>query len=304
MSTASFERETAPASDGVFERTLPLALTYPSTLLVIALIVLPVAFEVVLSFSHRDAFTGEQRLVGFDNYTRIFLDGAFWDALWRSALYALTTTGLQMLLGVAMALYTFRQPKLLRNVLRAICFIPYVISIVAAVIVFEFLFDSQAGLMTQALAWAGMAGDWHSGPRLFVLLVVVSVWQFTPFVYLIVLARLETIPAGLFEAAEADGAGRSQTFWRVILPQLRETLIATLLLRLIFMFTKFDTPWLLAGGKGTNRYVETLPVYSFRSAFEQSQLGDAAASGVLLSVLCAGTVMLAYLVTGRRARRT
>lgn len=283
------------------EWLLPLLLAYPSTVLILILIISPVLFEIVLSFSQRNAYTGEQHLVGFANYSRILQDSAFWSALAKSTLYGLTTTTLQLCLGVLMALHVFRQPRRTRRWLRAICFLPYVISIVSAVIVFEFLFDSQYGILTKALASVGLSGDWHSGSRLFFLLVFVSVWQFTPFVFLIVLARLETIPSGILESAEADGARPFQMIVRVLLPQLRGTLIATVLLRLIFMFTKFDTPWLLAGSRGTNRYVETLPVYSFRQAFEMLQLGDGAASGMLLFVV--GAIVIAFVVrlTGRRS---
>jgi len=294
------ESRLAKARGDSFERALPLLLAYPSTLLVVLLIVLPIIFEVVLSFSQRNAYTAEQHLIGFSNYSRVLHDTAFWNALWRSSLYALTTTTLQLILGVSMAFYTFRRTRRIRAVLRAVCFLPYVVSIVSAVIVFEFLFDSQAGLMTRIASWSGMGGDWHSGWKLFVLLVLISVWQFTPFVFLIVLARLETIPTGILEAAEIDGASNVQMIRRVMLPQLRETLVATVLLRLIFMFTKFDTPWLLAGSKGTNRYIETLPIYTFRQAFEVLQLGDAAASGMLLFAVTAVTVAFAIWFTGRK----
>lgn len=298
MSTSELANRVATRGDTV-ERVLPLALAFPSTVLVVLLVVFPVIFEVVLSFSQRNAYTAEQHFIGVANYTRVLLDPAFWNALLRSSLYALTTTVLQLVLGILMAFYTFRLTRRTRSLLRALCFLPYVVSIVAAVIVFEFLFDSQAGVMTRLTTWIGAGGNWHSGPKLFILLVLISVWQFTPFVFLIVLARLETIPAGILEAAEADGASNAQTLWKVIFPQLRETLVATVLLRLIFMFTKFDTPWLLAGSKGTNRYIETLPIYTFRQAFEVLQLGDAAASGMLLFVVTAISVALAIWFTGR-----
>jgi ABC-type sugar transport system permease subunit len=283
------------------ERVLPLVFAYPSTLLILVLIIIPIGFEVALSFSQRNAYTGEQHFIGVTNYSRVLQDQAFWGALWRSTLYAFTTTTLQLFLGVLMAFYTFNQTRRTRIWLRAVCFLPYVISIVAAVIVFEFLFDSQYGIVTKSLSSLGFDSDWYSGPKLFLLLVVISVWQFTPFVFLIVLARLETIPTGILEAAEVDGARPSQMVLRVILPQLRETLIAAALLRLIFMFTKFDTPWLLAGSRGTNRYVETLPVYSFRQAFEMLQLGDAAASGMLLFIGGAIVVALVIWLTRQRS---
>lgn len=261
---------------------MPGAMAFPSIVLVLFLILLPVYFEAILSCSYRDAYTGAQNWIGLANFTHILKDHAFRFSLWNATLYALLTTCMQLMLGVVMAAHVHGSEGRLRQMLRTVLFLPYIVPAVSSVLAFDFLFDDRVGVLTLALAQLGMRPGFHSGGNIFILMVLVSVWQFTPFVFLIVLAKLETIPQAMLEVAEADGAGKEKVFFRILLPQLRSTLVATALLRLIFMFSKFDIPWLLMGSKGLNRYAETLPVYSYRLAFESASFGEAAACGMLL----------------------
>ena len=116
-------------------------------------------------------------------------------------------------------------------------------------------------------------------------LVLTSVWQFFPFVVVTFLARLQTIPPELYEAAKVDGAGAWRRFLHVTLPQTRNVLFVIILLRSIFMFTKFDTVWLMAGEGGVSRYVRTLPVYAYARSFTYLQAGMGAALAVLMFLL-------------------
>ena len=274
------------------ERTLPFALTYPALALVVALIIIPVIYEFVLSLTHYDVFSGDIRFNSFANYERLADDERFHAALSNTLWYASTTTFAQLTFGLFLAWAVFRASKRTSRWLRAVCFVPYVLPVVSTVLVFDFMFDSRSGLLSQALSTLGFSTNWHSQSGSFWLLVLVSIWQFTPFVFVIVLARLESIPAGMLEAAEADGASPWSTFRFVVFPHLRSTLFAAALLRFAFMFTKFDTPWLLAGARGTNRYVETLPVYTFRLGFEAFDLAAAAACGIALFLVSAASILL------------
>jgi len=131
------------------------------------------------------------------------------------------------------------------------------------------------GLVHVPVAWLGKDYIMWS-------LIITSVWQFFPFVVVTYLARLQAIPPELYEAARVDGA----TFWRrflhVTLPQTRNVLFVIILLRSIWMFTKFDTVWLMAGDSAVSRYVRTLPVYAYARSFTYLQAGMGAALAVLM----------------------
>ena len=116
-------------------------------------------------------------------------------------------------------------------------------------------------------------------------LVLTSVWQFFPFVVVTYLARLQTIPPELYEAARVDGASAWRRFLHVTLPQTAAVLFVIVLLRSIWMFTKFDTVWLLAGESGVGRYIRTLPVYAYARSFTYLQAGMGAALAVIMFVM-------------------
>jgi multiple sugar transport system permease protein len=122
--------------------------------------------------------------------------------------------------------------------------------------------------------------------------IVMSVWQFFPFVLLSILARLQTIPEELYEAAKVDGATPLRRFVHVTLPQIRGILFVVILLRSIWMFTKFDTVWLMGEGAGAGRYIRTLPVYAYMRTLTYYQAGLGAAIAVIMfAILMVSTVL-------------
>ena len=135
-----------------------------------------------------------------------------------------------------------------------------------------------------------------------VSLVLVSVWQFFPFVVLAVLARLQSIPGELYEAAAIDGANVVQRFVHVTLPQLHAVLFIVILLRSIWMFTKFDTPWLMILGGGAETYIRTLPVYTYQRTFAYYEAGIGAAMAVLMFLMLAAATAIYFRLFGARRR--
>ncbi len=131
------------------------------------------------------------------------------------------------------------------------------------------------GLIETLISWMGK-------DYIMISLIIISVWQFFPFVVLSLLARLQTIPPELYEAAAVDGAGVCSRFIYVTLPQLKKVLFIVILLRSIWMFTKFDTVWLLTQGGGAERYIRTLPVYAYMRTFMYYQAGLGAAIAVVM----------------------
>jgi multiple sugar transport system permease protein len=267
-----------------------LLLVLPALVLLGALTLYPVGYGIWLSFFNKHSFFPEQSFIGLANYAAVFADEEFWRALKLGAIYSVSTIALQLALGLGAALL-LNEAFPGRGLVRAVCIFPYVIPTVVAVIVWKWLLNSQFGLVNYVL---GMPISWMGRDWIMTSLVLVSVWQFFPFVLLAVLARLQTIPPELYEAAMVDGAGTLNRFWHVTLPQLASVLFVIVLLRSIWMFTKFDTPWLMIQGGGAENYIRTLPVYTYLRTFAYYEAGRGAAMAVIMFLLLAAAAALYF----------
>jgi multiple sugar transport system permease protein len=271
------------------EQATGLLLVLPAVLLLLALTIYPVVYGAWISTFNKHSFFPEQTFVGLGNYTYVLTDPEFWNSVRLGATYAVASIVLQIGLGVAAALVvneTFPG----RNIVRSILIFPYVIPTVVAVILWKWLLNSQFGLINYLLEDAGLIDrpiSWMGKDWIMVSLVLVSVWQFFPFVVLGVLARLQSIPGELYEAAAIDGANALQRFVHVTLPQLQAVLFIVILFRSIWMFTKFDTPWLMILGGGAETYIRTLPVYTYQRTFAYYEAGIGAAMAVLMFLMLA-----------------
>ena len=291
----------APSRGGAPGRRLSqaatgLLLVLPALLLLGALTLYPVLYGVWIGFFNKHSFFPDQNFVGLDNYLFILEDTEFWAAVGRGSVYAGTTIFLQIVLGVAAAL-VLHQAFPGRNLVRSILIFPYVVPTVVAVIVWKWLLNSQFGLVNYLLEEAGLVDQpisWMGRDFIMVSLILVSVWQFFPFVVLGVLARLQTIPTELYEAARVDGANAAQRFFHVTLPQLKSVLFVIVLLRSIWMFTKFDTPWLMIQGGGAETYIRTLPVYAYQRTFAYYEAGVGSAVAVLMFLMLAAASALYF----------
>ena len=265
-------------------------LVLPAAALIAALSLYPVAYGIWLSFYNKHAFFPEAQWIGLANYAAVLADEEFWRALELGLVYSLTTIVLQLVLGTAAALL-LNEAFPGRGLVRAAAIFPYVVPTVVAIIIWKWLLNSQFGLVNHVL---GVPVSWFGRDWIMVSLILVSVWQFFPFVLLAVLARLQTIPPELYEAAKVDGAGAWGRFLHITLPQLGPVLFVVVLLRSIWMFTKFDTPWLMIQGGGAEPYIRTLPIYTFQRTFAYYEAGRGSAMAVLMFLLLVAAAALYF----------
>lgn len=259
----------------------------PALALIGALILYPVAYAAWLSLHDKHSFFPTERFVGLRNYWEIAGDEEFWDSLGRGLVYAGATTALQLGFGLAAAL-VLHQSFRGRTAVRALVLFPYMIPTIVAVIVWRWLLNDTYGIVDYLLVHWRLARQpvvWLSVDWIMASLVVMSVWQFAPFVILSLLARLQTIPPELYEAARVDGASAWGRFRHVTLPQLRAVLFVVILLRGIWMFTKFDTVWLWGEGAGAGREIRTLPIYAYMRTFTYYQAGFGSALAVVMFLM-------------------
>jgi len=225
--------------------------------------------------------------VGLDNYLYLLNDPEFWESLRIGLIYSVSTILLQLVLGVAAALL-LHQGFFGRNIVRGLVLFPYMIPTVVAVILWKWMLNNQFGLINFGLVSLGISSEpinWFGRSYIMISLILVSVWQFFPFVLLAVLARLQSIPTELYDAARVDGAGPVNRFLFVTLPQLASVLFIIILLRSIWMFTKFDTVWLMTQGGGAERYIRTMPVYAYLRTFNYYEAGMGAAVAIVMFLM-------------------
>ncbi|WP_448955429.1 carbohydrate ABC transporter permease [Labrys neptuniae] len=272
---------------------LGVALIAPAMLTLCAVIVYPLVSALYLSLFSIYTPTLKGNWVGLDNYAAVIGSQTFWYSLLVTIAWTCGTLILQVLFGVAMALL-LNQNILFRSLARSLILFPYFVSTVVAVLVWRWLFNDLYGILSHILISIGLISqpvDWLGHmPNAIESVIAVGAWKFFPFVVIAVLARLQTIPEQLYEAATIDGAGVFGRFFDVTLPQLREVLAIVILLRAIWDFKEFDLIYLLTGG-GPVDNTRTLPLIVYQQAFGLNQMGMAAAYAVLMML-----VMLAFMV--------
>jgi multiple sugar transport system permease protein len=165
---------------------------------------------------------------------------------------------------------------------------PYMVPTVVVALIWRWIFNPEIGVVNHALLSAGIISQpiyWLSTPEMAMAsTIMLNVWKYTPFVVICVLARLQTVPLELYDAAKVDGAGPIRRFLDVTLPQIREVLIIVVVFRTIWTFNKFEEIYLLTkGGPGTSTF--NLAVYSFEQSIANLRLGVGAATGVVMMVM-------------------
>lgn len=271
-------------------------LVLPSLALVTGVVLYPLVYLLWLSVHDKLPFGSELNFTGMENFAETFAAPEFWRSLRLTVTYAVGSVGLQTALGIAVALL-LHQRFVGRGAVRMISMVPYVLPTIVVTLVWRWLLDVNYGPAEYAARLVGLtehAVGWMTPSKIMLTLILVSTWTFFPFVMISVLARLQTIDPSLLEAGMVDGAGAVRRFWHITLPQLRPVLLTLVLLRIMFMFTKFDVVYLFAGTGGLGTNVETLPVLTYIRTFGEGDLGSGAVLALFMFVLL-GTVSLIYL---------
>ncbi len=232
--------------------------------------------------------------VGLENFERIFDDPLFWDSFRQALVWTGWSILFQTVLGVALAmLLNLTLPGM--AVFRGLLLFPYIVPTVVIALNWRWIFNSEIGIVNHALLSAGLISEniaWLSTPDMAMLsAILLNVWKYTPFVVICVLARLQTIPTELYDAAKVDGAGAWRRFIDITLPMLKEVLVVVIVFRTIWTFNKFEEIYLLTrGGPGTSTF--NLAVYAFEEGMANLRLGVAAATGVvMIGLLLVGTII-------------
>lgn len=237
--------------------------------------VYPIINGVWLSLTNTSLVTQEDAFVGFTNYTALMGDSAFWNAWWHTVNFTIVSTLLETVLGLGMALLLYEH-FVGRSLVRAAMLVPWAMPTVVTSKMFGWLFDGQHGMVNYLLKTLRLVDgniNWYgSVEHAMQTIIVADVWKTTPFMALLLLAGLQTVPRSLTEAATMDGASAWRTFWYVRLPLLFPTLLIAGMFRALDAFRIFDLVYVLTGG-GPADSTETLSTLSYKVLFSTLQFG-------------------------------
>lgn len=280
------------ATDSTFEflsrKWVMIAITVmPVMALFIFVNLVPIGWTIYASLHSTSIYSSEWTWTGLSNYGEILGDPAFWGSLWDSLLFAGGSVVVQLLAGLALALVVNRSFKG-ESLVRAIAMLPYLIPTAILGFIGLWMGNSQYGIISDLLVRIGIIDEvipWYGSiDWAMPAVILTSSWKFTIFVTIMVLARLQSIPEGYYEAATVSGANAYQKFRDITLPNLKGVIFIVVLLRGIWMFNKFDIIWVLTRG-GPKDATTTAPIYAYNVAFNSTALGKAAATSALLFVL-------------------
>lgn len=267
----------------------------PAVIWILLFTIFPLLYAIYTSaWSFR--FGQFNQFVGLDNFRRLFTDQNLHADLRLTIIFVASTVVIEMLLGVAFALLLNREMRG-KNILRAIMILPLFATPVAMGYLGITLYYEENGPLNELLRFLGGDGvPWLSNPFWSqVAVIIMDVWQWTPFVFLVTLAALQSLPQDLYEAAEVDGASGWELLRRITLPLLTPTLWLILLLRLIEAFKVFDIPASMTLG-GPGRATEVYSLFTYRTALRFFDHGYAAAQGFLLLFI---VMLIVSLLFGR-----
>jgi multiple sugar transport system permease protein len=264
----------------------------------------PLVRGVWLSFTDTNLLAPNRGdFVGAENYTSLLTSRTFWHSLWTTVVYSGVTVVCSLVLGTVAAILINRQfPG--RTLARAVLTFPWAVPTVAVYLVFRWIYNDQSGVLNRFTGALGLGQHgWLTDPEFGMFSVLLAtVWKVTPFVMLVVLAALQSVPEELYEATRVDGADGLSTFKAVVLPYLMPTLRVVALLMTIWSFRRFEIIWLLTGG-GPVDATNTLVINIYREAFNNSELGRAAAIGVLGLVLSLAVTLVYFVLEQRSAQK-
>ncbi len=274
----------------------------PAILLIAGLVLYPVLYSMWLSLHAKHAYLPIQRFIGFENFKFFLLeDEEFWRALKLGSIFTFGSLTLQIVIGIGAAL-VLNETFVGRGFVRAVTLFPYMLPTIVVVILMRWIFNDSYGIAKYLIQSSGLTQTpivWFSSGMVMITLIMVSTWTFFPFVVIGTLSRLQTIDPELYAAAKVDGAGIFRRFYHITLPQLRSVIFVVVLLRFMFMFTKFDLVWLFAGAGGVGYFVRTLPIYTYLKTFGEMQVGAGAALSTMMFVML-GVFAFAYFTFFRR----
>jgi len=260
----------------------------------------PIAYTFSLSLQRYDLLTGDIKFVGLTNYFSILRDERFINSLKVTLLFTSICVCTELVIGMFLALLLSQNIKGIK-IFRTLLLMPLMITPVVYSLQFRWMYADQYGVINNILRAIGIEGPlWIGDPNISLYSIsIVMVWAATPFVMLVILAGIQSIPTTFYEAAQIDGASSWGRFRHVTLPLLKPAILFVLLIRIIDAFRMFDIPYVITGG-GPAYSTELLSLYVYSMAFRFLDIGKASSAAVIMLLISLAMCITFILLLERR----
>jgi multiple sugar transport system permease protein len=268
------------------EKLVAALLLAPALIYLIVLSIYPTIFSLWLSFHNYMIYRRDNvSFAGFDNFSDLLDSDAFGQSFRVTLVFSAIAVSIECVLGLAIAVLLDRKMRG-ANVLRTLLIVPVMISPVGMGLTFRYIFAPTYGLLTYLMESVGLpTADWTvSTVWALPAIIFIDVWQWTPFVALILLSGMQSVSVEVTEAAELDGLSEWQKLWRIVMPLIRPVVMVVVLIRLIDSIRMFDLVFVVTRG-GPGATTEVMSLLSYVTGFGEGDMGSAAAIAWVIVVL-------------------
>ena len=267
-------------------RWAPFWMVAPAVVFLLLISIYPLITSLYYSFTDFSLTTNRPpRFVFLGNFRSLILDDRFWNALKVTVIYTIGVVGAEMAIGLLLALSATRNTRF-RQVARSFLLVPMMLTPVVMGLMWKYMFNPENGIVNWLLGLVRISGPiWlgEPGPALPAVMLI-DVWQWTPFVFLILSSGIASLPQEVFEAARVDGCSQGQTMRHITLPLLTPFMLVALLIRFIDSFKVFDTVYVMTRG-GPANVTESLSIYTFKVGLNFFNMGYAAALSYVILII-------------------
>lgn len=271
---------------------------WPAFLIVLAMAIFPLIYSLTISFMHYRLIPPiPPRFIGLDNYINLLGQERFRSVIWTTSIIVMVSVSLQYVLGFAIALaLNAKVPG--EKLFRVGLLLPMLIAPVAVALIARMMFNPTIGPLNELMTFFGYPNLPFLSNKYWALgsIITVEIWQWTPFVILLMLAGLQTLPEDVYEAATLENANRWRQFWDITFPMLLPISVAVVFIRAIESFKIMDTIFVMTGG-GPGIATESLTLYAYQEGFKKFNMGYTSALSFLflIFIIIIGVIYLAIL---------
>ena len=270
------------------QRHLGPVLTLPALTVIFGVLVIPVVYALMTSFSKVNPSDHSLTFTGLANYAKIFSDKYFWNSLKLTLVFTIVTVFAEIVLGVGAAL-VLNQPFRGRGFVRGVMILPWALPSVVNAVLWKWIFHANYGALNALLSQIGLISKyklWLGTPKsAFWCVVAANIWKETPYVVLLTIAALSNISSDYYEAARVDGSNAWKSFWRITLPLISPVVMILTITKTIWALQTFDLVHIMTGG-GPASGTELMSVYIQKNTFKYLEFGYGAAMSFILMLVC------------------